>query len=154
FGAHNRSSLERFFREARAAARLHHPNICPVFDVGEADGMYYLSMAYIDGKPLSESVAEYATRPPRDAANLVRALAMALEEAHRQGITHRDLKPANVLITHRGEPIVMDFGLAREVNAGATHTQEGVILGTPAYMSPEQARGEVSAVGPGCDVYS
>ena len=154
FSAEQGELMERFFREARAAGRLHHPNICPVFDVGEADGVHYLSMAYIDGEPLAAHVMGYSNGPPKDTALLVRTLALALEEAHAQGVVHRDLKPSNIMINRRGEPVVMDFGLAREVNNAANQTQAGVVMGTPAYMSPEQARGDVAAVGPGCDVYS
>jgi tetratricopeptide (TPR) repeat protein len=155
FGAGEGDALERFYREARTAGRLQHPNICPVFDVGAADGVYYLSMALIEGEPLSARVRDYSRRPPREAAILVRTLALALDEAHRQGVIHRDLKPSNVMIDRRGEPVVMDFGLAREVQAAsAVQTQQGTVLGTPAYMAPEQARGDVTAMGPGCDVYS
>src|SRR5262249_16001864 len=93
--------------------------------------------------------------PPKEAADLVRTLALALEEAHQHGIIHRDLKPANVMINRRSEPIVMDFGLAREVrSASALQTQQGTVFGTPAYMSPEQARGDAAAVGAGSDIYS
>jgi class 3 adenylate cyclase len=154
FSAEHGELMERFFREARAAARLQHPHICPVFDVGEADGVHYLSMALIDGEPLSSRVQDYARQPPQGAAALVRLLALALEEAHAQGVVHRDLKPSNIMINRRGEPVVMDFGLARQVNSAASQTQAGVVLGTPAYMSPEQARGDAAAVGPGCDIYS
>jgi class 3 adenylate cyclase/predicted Ser/Thr protein kinase len=154
FRAEQADLLERFLREARAAGRLHHPNICTVYEVGEADGVHYLCMAYIEGVPLSAQVRDYAHRPPSAAAALVRTLALALEEAHARGVIHRDLKPANIMIDHRGEPVVMDFGLAREVNNAANQTQAGVVMGTPAYMSPEQARGDAAAVGPGCDIYS
>jgi class 3 adenylate cyclase len=153
FGSAGGEMMDRFLREARAAGRLQHPNICTVHEVGEADGVHYLSMAYVEGEPLSTRTRWYATRPPAEAAALVRTLALALEEAHAQGVIHRDLKPANVMINRRGEPVVMDFGLAREVN-NASNTQAGVVMGTPAYMSPEQARGDAAAVGPGCDIYS
>ena len=147
--------LERFYREARIAGRLQHPNICPVYEVGEADGFHYLSMAYIEGEPLSASAAGYAKRPAKESARLVHTLALALQEAHQQGVIHRDLKPANIIMNRRGEPVIMDFGLAREVQtASSLLTHQGAILGTPAYMAPEQARGDVSALGPGCDIYS
>jgi class 3 adenylate cyclase len=152
--ARDRPALERFYREARAAGRLLHPNICPVFDVGAVGPVHYLTMAYIEGQPLSTLVHDFVGRPRR-AAELVGALALALAEAHRQGVIHRDLKPSNVMINPRGEPVVMDFGLARRVDPGAAaQTSPGAILGTPAYMAPEQAAGDVDAVGPGCDVYS
>ncbi|MBI1914693.1 MAG: protein kinase [Planctomycetes bacterium] len=151
-------ALERFYREARAAARLQHPNVCRVYDVGFSDGRHYLAMAYIDGEPLSSRVADF-TAEARRAVELVQKLALTLEEAHRQGIIHRDLKPANIMLDRRGEPIVMDFGLARRDPSGArsdesSYTRQGVIIGTPAYMPPEQATGDVAAMGPGCDVYS
>ena len=104
--------LERFFREARTAATLEHANICPLHDVGEIDGTPYLTMAYIEGKSLREFAA---SRPltSRQAALIVRKLALALQEAHKRGVIHRDLKPDNVMIDRRGEPVIMDFGLAR-----------------------------------------
>jgi serine/threonine protein kinase len=146
--------LERFYREARAAATLHHPNICPVHDVGEIDGAPYLTMAYVEGKRLSEFAA---SRPltPRQSALLVRKLALALQEAHKQGVIHRDLKPDNIMIDRRGEPIIMDFGLARRTRGRDPRlTQQGSVLGTPAYMPPEQVSGDVQATGPASDVYS
>jgi class 3 adenylate cyclase/predicted Ser/Thr protein kinase len=155
FDVQQADMMERFFREARAAGRLQHPNICPVYDVGEADGVHYLCMAYVEGRPLSEVLRGGKPQEPREAAVLVRKVALALEEAHARGVIHRDLKPSNVMIDRKGEPIVMDFGLAREVNApAANQTQAGVIMGTPAYMAPEQARGDVAAISPSCDVYS
>ena len=149
------NALERFKREARSAGRLQHAHICPVFDVGEIDGVHLMTMAFIDGEPLTAQVADFARRPPREAAALVRTLALALQEAHEQGVIHRDLKPANVMLNRRGEPVVMDFGLAREIQTDATsQTLPGTVMGTPAYMPPEQARGDVTAIGPGCDIYS
>jgi predicted Ser/Thr protein kinase len=148
--------LERFRREARAAATLRHANICPLYDVGEIDGTPYLTMAYIEGRSLAEALRG---RPgpvrPRQAAALVRKLALALEEAHRQNVVHRDLKPGNILLTRDGEPIIMDFGLARRGNTqDARMTLPGARMGTPAYMAPEQARGAIDQVGPASDVYS
>ncbi len=147
------STRQRFLREAQAAAKLRHANICPVYDVGEADGVPYLTMAYVEGRPLSDFLRGKAL-PERQAILLVRKLALALQEAHERGVVHRDLKPSNVMIDHRKEPVVMDFGLAQRVDTkGIRLTQEGAVLGTPAYMSPEQAGGEVAAMGPRCDVY-
>src|SRR5579884_2001207 len=152
---HGPELLERFQREARAAALLRHPNICPVFDVGRADGVPYLTMAYIEGRTLAEAADDYRRRGPGAVAALVRTLALALEEAHGHGVIHRDLKPSNVMITPRGEPVIMDFGLARRADRDdARLTAVGYALGTPAYMPPEQVSGDVDAMGPAADVYS
>jgi hypothetical protein len=146
---------ERFFREARAAATLRHPNLCPVYDIGEHDGVCYLTMAYIDGKPMSAYLPGKKPVPLQKAAALVRVLARALQEAHEAGVIHRDLKPANILISRKKEPIITDFGLARRAAADDQRlTQSGAMMGTPAYMPPEQVNGDVGAMGPGCDIYS
>ena len=138
---------ERFLREARAAAALSHPNICPVYDVGAIDSVPYLTMAYIEGRPLSDLVRS-GPLPLNQAAVLVRQMALALEEAHQRGIIHRDLKPSNVMLNHRDEPIIMDFGLARlTTSADARLTAAGQMLGTPAYMPPEQVNGELGHNG-------
>jgi serine/threonine protein kinase len=143
----------RFFREARSAATLDHPNICPIHDSGEIGGVHYLVMAFVEGKPLTEVAP--GPMPARQAAALVLKLAMALAEAHDRHIVHRDLKPANVMINQRGEPILMDFGLALHINqADERLTQTGSVLGTPAFMAPEQVSGDVAAHGPKMDVYS
>jgi tetratricopeptide (TPR) repeat protein/predicted Ser/Thr protein kinase len=145
--------LQRFLREARAAAHLNHPNICPIYDAGEIDDLPFISMAFIHGKPLTS-----AFPPPLDpakAVQIVRQLALALHWAHLQHMIHRDLKPANILVNEREEPIITDFGLARRSRPGEiTGTMPGQILGTPAYMPPEQALGMVEAMGPRSDVYS
>jgi serine/threonine protein kinase/formylglycine-generating enzyme required for sulfatase activity len=144
--------LARFNREARSAAALRHANICPVHEVGEIDGVPYLTMAFIEGKPLSQFEQDLN---PRQVALLVRKLALALQEAHRQGIIHRDLKPDNIMMDRRGEPIIMDFGLARRSRGEAVRlTQSGAALGTPAYMPPEQVQGKLDDMGPPSDIYS
>ena len=150
------SRLDRFFREARVAATLNHPNICPIYDIGVHEGTHFISMAFIQGRPLSAFLKGGKPIADRTAASLVRKLALALQEAHAHGVIHRDLKPANVMIDRRGEPIVMDFGLARQANGNdeAQITQSGAILGTPAYMSPEQVRGETAIVGAASDQYA
>jgi formylglycine-generating enzyme required for sulfatase activity/predicted Ser/Thr protein kinase len=144
---------ERFLREARAAARLHHPNLCPVHHVGVQDGVCYLTMPYLQGKPLSEYTNQ--PQPPRQAIEIVLQLAQALEYAHGQGVIHRDLKPSNVLMCAGVGPVVLDFGLAKQMQqADRKLTQTGAVLGTPAYMSPEQVQGMADRVGPASDVYS
>ncbi len=147
--------LERFYREARAVATLHHPNICPVYDVGEIDGQTFLSMAYLEGRPLSDYTKSQKKQGERSVAKLVMKLARALQEAHEIGVVHRDLKPANIMVGKKGEPVVMDFGLARRLDSNDTRvTKSGTIVGTPAYMSPEQVEGDPDAVGPGSDQFS
>ena len=148
--------LERFYREARAAATLRHPNICPVYDVGQIEGTHYISMAFIDGHPLSAFIRSAKPQPERQILIVVRKLAQALQEAHDHGIVHRDLKPANIMVDKRNEPIIMDFGLARQLQAETNIriTQSGMLIGTPAYMSPEQVDGEPDKVGPPSDQYS
>ena len=155
FAPEDHNVRERFHREARAAATLDHPNLCPIFDVGEIDGIHYLTMAYIEGKPLSAFLHGDKPLPQRQVALLARKLAGALQEAHARGIIHRDLKPSNVMINKRGEPVVMDFGLARRAASGDVRlTATGAVLGTPAYMPPEQVTGDNKALGPSSDVYS
>src|SRR5262245_160846 len=105
--------LERFLREARAAAAIEHPNLCPVFDVGEVNGIHYLVMPFIEGTPLSRMIRE--PWPVEQALGLVRKLAAALQVLHERGIIHRDLKPSNVMIRANGEPVIMDFGLAKSL---------------------------------------
>jgi serine/threonine protein kinase len=156
FDAADTALLERFYREARAAATLSHPNICPVFDVGEIDGTHYISMGYIEGKPLSAFIRPDKPLSEKQAVMIIRKLAVALNEAHSKGIVHRDLKPDNVMIGPKSNPIIMDFGLARR-STGSDDirvTQGGQMLGTPAYMSPEQVEGDVNLMGPCSDIYS
>lgn len=148
-------ATERFLREARAAATLCHPNICPIFDVGQQGEMHYIAMGFIEGRPLAHFIVAGRRQSEQSIASVVRKIAVALEEAHSHGIVHRDLKPANIMIDRRGEPIIMDFGLACRVDdPDATRlTQEGTLIGTPAYMSPEQID-DRQAVGPASDIYS
>jgi WD40 repeat protein len=143
---------ERFGREARAAAALRHPGIVPVFEVSEHDGQPFLVSELVKGVTLADLLT--ARRPSaHESARIIAAVADALHHAHQQGVVHRDVKPSNVMLDDRGEPRLMDFGLARRDKLDATLTQEGQLLGTPAYMSPEQARGEGRAVDRRSDVY-
>lgn len=147
--------LRRFQREARSVAALRHPMICPVYDVGEHDGVPYLTMAYIDGSPLSELIEQGWPTYASEAAQMVLQLASALHAAHRKGVIHRDLKPANVIVDWDGNPVVMDFGLALRAGCDESRvTQEGTLLGTPAYMAPEQVTGDPNAVGAAADIYA
>jgi hypothetical protein len=146
---------QRFLSEARAAATIEHPNVCPVYDVGEVNGTLYLTMAYVQGVSLAQLQVGATPLPERQAASLVRQLTVALQAAHERGIIHRDLKPSNIIINPRGEPVILDFGLARRLRQDeARLTRSGQPLGTPAYMSPEQVAGAIGVMGPGCDIYA
>src|SRR5262249_53427595 len=139
------ADLDRFLREARSAAQLRHPSIVPIHEAGTADGVPYLVSDFVQGVTLTDLLS--ARRPGfRAAAEPVAAVAEALQYAHEQGVVHRDVKPSNILIGADGSPHVMDFGLARRDAGEVTMTVEGQVLGTPAYMPPEQARGEGHAV--------
>jgi predicted Ser/Thr protein kinase len=152
---HSANARERFLREARIAAGLRHANICPVHEVGEIDGVPFLTMAYIDGRPLSELVRPGEPWPQDHACELVRKLALALDAAHGHGVIHRDLKPGNVLVDSRGEPVITDFGLAlRTGPADPRLTEPGALVGTPAYMAPEQVEGDAESVGARTDIYA
>jgi serine/threonine protein kinase/formylglycine-generating enzyme required for sulfatase activity len=150
------AQLERFYREARAAGMLRHPHICPIHDVGQIDGKHYISMAYIEGRPLSAFIHADKPQSERQILIVIRKLALALEEAHEHAIVHRDLKPANIMIDKRNEPIIMDFGLARQTSREGELrlTQTGIIVGTPAFMSPEQVEGDPAKIGSPTDQYS
>lgn len=143
----------RFRAETEACARLQHPNIVPIYDVGEQAGLQYFTMALIDGPTLVERLQQEELSA-KDAARLVQKLAMAIENAHTAGIIHRDLKPANILFNSSGEPFITDFGLAKMAGTDEMLTTTGQILGTPAYMAPEQATGRRNHVGESADVYS
>ena len=144
--------LKRFRREAEAAARLQHPRIVPIHEVGERDGQCYFSMNFIEGGQLDE-VARREPIPIRQAAELVAKVARTVHYAHEHGILHRDIKPGNILLDANGEPLLTDFGLARLVEAESTVTGTKEVLGTPSYMAPEQAAGETAKLGKATDVY-
>jgi WD40 repeat protein/tRNA A-37 threonylcarbamoyl transferase component Bud32 len=145
-------SPRRFRLEAEATANLDHPNIVPIYDVGECDGFSYFAMKLVDGGSLAQHLAAY-TADPRAAAQLVATVARAVHHAHQRGVLHRDLKPSNIVIDAAGQPHVTDFGLAKRVEGDSELTQSGAILGTPSYMAPEQASGEKKAVSTATDVY-
>lgn len=153
------SDVVRFKAEAESAARLDHPHIVPIYEVGEHEGQPWFSMKYVAGTTLATRLAE-GPLPPREAAALLLPVCRAIAEAHQRGVLHRDLKPANILIDVDGQPHVSDFGLAKRIHAaesvGDLHhiTQSGAIVGTPGYMPPEQAAGQRGTVGPASDVYS
>ncbi len=144
---------QRFFGEAEAAARLDHPNIVPIHETGEFQGRAFFAMSLIEGETLANRLAR-GPIPPRDAAKLMRDLSLAIEFAHEHQVLHRDLKPSNILIDKSGRPFVADFGLAKFDHNRVSLTKSGAILGTPSYMSPEQAAGARGEVRASSDVYS
>lgn len=145
--------LARFRDEARFAARLQHPNIVSIFEVGDHLGQPYFAMQYIGGPSLANQLRR-GPLPPEQAAHLLHAIAGAVEHLHQHGVIHRDLKPANILLDEEGRPYVTDFGLVKMMASESQRTTSGVIVGTPSYMSPEQAAGKSALVGPRSDVYS
>jgi eukaryotic-like serine/threonine-protein kinase len=160
----SKADLTRFRGEAESAARLRHPHIVPVFEVGEHDGAPFFCMQYVEGTTLAARLAG-GPLSGREAARILAPVARAIAEAHRQGVLHRDLKPSNILIGGDGWPYVSDFGLAKRITAAtagddsvatitAPATQAGAILGTPGYMSPEQAAGSRGSISAATDVYS
>ena len=149
----NEKDKVRFLREGKTAAKLRHPNIVPVYDAG-VDGQYqYIAAAFIEGRTLQTALDEEKFDLSRS-VQLVRDLAGALYYAHRLGVVHRDVKPANIMLDANGDPLLMDFGLARFQEDADKLTHDGTLLGTPAYMAPEQARGDLDNVRPASDQYS
>ena len=162
--------MARFLREAQAAAQLHHPYIVPVYDAGRINGIYYIASAFIAGNslrqeldnrqhgiqadPLQKSANESRRFTCREVATLVCKLALALNYAHQKGIFHRDVKPANIMLDASGQPHLMDFGLAQALEGDTLRTMEGIRMGTPAYMSPEQAKGESHLADARSDLWS
>ena len=147
--------IARFRSEAASAARLSHPNVVAVHDVGAIDGQPYLVMQYVEGTTLARRLLD-GPLPPREAATLLAPICRGVEHAHERGVLHRDLKPSNILIDLQGRPLVGDFGLAKRIDLGTDPalTETGAILGTPSYMAPEQASSHRGRIGPPTDVYS
>src|SRR5439155_9686148 len=146
---------QRFLREARAAAAVRHPHVCPIHDVGEHDGVPFVVLERVDGHSLAEELGRRGRYDnPVEAVRLVRQVADALAAVHAHGVVHRDLKPGNVLLDGARRAVLTDFGLARPENDAERLTADGTLLGTPAYMAPEQAAGQSDRVGPWTDVYS
>jgi len=150
---HGDDALARFRLEAAAVARLSHSGVVHLYEFGEYDGQPFFAQGYIDGGSLHDRLKN-GPLPARGTAMLLEKLARAVQHAHEHGIIHRDLKPANVLMTRKAEPKVADFGLAKDLDADQQLSRTGHVLGTPAYMAPEQAAGHVRAVGPARDVYA
>jgi hypothetical protein len=167
----SREQLDRFQREAEALARLQHPNIIRIYEVGEVQGSPFFSLEFVEEGSLARHLGG-TPQPPRPAAELVATLARAMDAAHQAGVVHRDLKPANILLGRKAaasaaasrepseavlesfEPKISDFGLAKQLGSEADHTHSGAVLGTPSYMAPEQAEGRTKEVGPAADVYA
>jgi serine/threonine protein kinase len=154
FVGDNPEIIQRFYREARSAAQVRSPYVCPVYDVGRVGDIYYISMAFIDGQPLGRLIADGRLKDARAVVEIARKIARGLHKAHELGIIHRDLKPDNIMIDADGEPIVMDFGLARRADEEVQLTAAGKLFGTPAYMSPEQVDADPTKIGPATDIYS
>lgn len=149
----SKADVSRFYAEAESAARLDHPNIVPIFDVGRHGNHHFFSMAFVDGESLADRIRT-GPMPPHEAAAIVRTIADAVSYAHQQGVIHRDLKPGNVLVSKSGDLRVTDFGLAKQIDSGHDLTATHQVLGTPNYMPPEQAAGQAANVGVTADVYS
>jgi serine/threonine protein kinase len=146
------ADVQRFRAEAEAVANLDHPNIVPIYEVGEYEGQHYFSMKLIEGGNLAQQLPRF-TQQPKAAVQLLATAARAVHHAHQRGILHRDLKPGNILVDGQGQPHMTDFGLAKRVDGNSRQTQTGAIVGTPSYMPPEQARSE-KLLTTAVDVYS
>ena len=145
--------VQRFRAEAEAVAKLRHPNIVAIHEVGVHEGQHYFSMDLVQGRNLASLVREHPL-PPATAARYVQAIAEAIHHAHQQGVIHRDLKPSNVLIDESDQPRITDFGLAKQFKTDSDLTLSGQVLGSPNFMPPEQAAGRNQEVGPQSDLYS
>jgi serine/threonine protein kinase/WD40 repeat protein len=150
----DRDQVQRFYAEAEAAAKLDHPGIVPLFEVGEINGQHFFSLAYVDGPNLNARVKSKGPFSPKQAARLLQMVAVAVQYAHDKGIVHRDIKPHNILLDANEQPRITDFGLAKHVQRPSDLTITGDIIGTPSYMPPEQAAGQSNEVGKAADIYS
>ena len=148
------NAIERFLREARSAAQLRHPNIIPVHEYGKVDGKHIIVYEYIEGETLKSYISRNQPLPLVETLRLVRLIAEGLDYAHSKGIIHRDMKPDNVMIDSSGQPHIADFGCARSMEADVSLTMDGSILGTPTYMSPEQASGRSNTADGRTDIWS
>ena len=156
FGRPHDDRMNRLFREARISASLKHPSIAQIYNIGQVEGMPYIVSEFVEGKSFSEYARPHGRLAPKDLAEMIARVADALQYAHSLGIIHRDVKPSNILIDQERCPHLIDFGLARSCidGAEATLSHAGEIVGTPSYMSPEQAEPRLDAIGPATDVYS
>jgi serine/threonine protein kinase len=147
--------VERFQREARSAAQVWHPHVCPIYDVGEQDGQPYVVMAYVEGQSLARRLSERGRfEDVGEAVTLICQVLEALEAVHAHGIIHRDLKPSNIMLDRSSRAVLTDFGLARLEKEAGHLTSEGMVVGTPSYMAPEQAAAQTEKIGPCTDLYS
>jgi serine/threonine protein kinase/WD40 repeat protein len=147
------ADVQRFRAEAESAAKLQHPNIVAIHEIGQHQGQDYFSMDFVEGQNLAEFVGQKPL-PPKQAAKYLKTVAEAIHYAHQQGILHRDLKPSNILIDPSGQPHITDFGLAKQIKGVSDLTVSGQVLGSPNFMPPEQASGKRNAIGPAADVYA
>jgi serine/threonine protein kinase len=148
------SAIERFCREAQAMARLRHPNIIGICDIGEENKQHYFTMDLIKGRSLESTITNDRRHSPRKAAELIKKVANTLHYAHTQNVVHRDIKPSNIMIGDNGEPYLMDFGLAKAIQGGSRLSRTNVVMGTPSYMPPEQAQGKSKEIDARSDIYA
>lgn len=149
----SKAEVDRFYSEAKAAALLDHPGIVPIYEVGEYEGKHFFSMTYVEGSSLAAKLNDGPLEPKQAACTMLE-VSHAVHYAHEQGVIHRDLKPSNILLDLQGRPRVTDFGLAKRITENTGITLSGQVLGTPSYMPPEQAAGQINTIGPASDVYS